>query len=333
MLDASRPTPPAKSDPTVHAIVSEWRRLTGGKAVRDADRRTLIACSGGADSSALVLSLARHPESVAVAHVVHDMRPAPESAACLLSARRLAEGLGLPFVSVDIAAKVEGGNYEAAARRLRYQALTRLAQQSGCRYIATAHHADEQLETILLRLLRGAGPRGFAGIHAKRRLLTGVTLIRPMLGMSREQARELCRACGWQWSEDASNADISRRRAAMRANVLPSLLAIEPGAAKKAAEASRLALLAADHLDRAARALVSGAAAGEPGTFDRERLRAADRIVLLTWLRGMDREAPLRVLESIALAIRSSSGEPREWKLRICTLRLERARVIIRSNS
>lgn len=333
MPDASRPTLPAKSDSTAHAVVSEWRRLTGGKAVRDADRRTLIACSGGADSSALVLSLARHPESVAVAHVVHDMRPDPESAACLSSARRLAEGLGLPFVSVDIAAKAEGGNYEAAARRLRYEALARLAHESGCRFIATAHHADDQLETILLRLLRGAGPRGFAGIRAKRTLPDGVVVIRPCLSIGRDKARALCHSCGWTWSEDASNGDLSRRRAALRANVLPAILSLDPSASRKAADAARLALLAADHLEQAGRALESEAAANEAGTFDRNRLREADRIVLLTWLRSIDRESPLRVLESISRAIRSSSGEPCEWKLRTCTLRLERARVIIRSNS
>lgn len=332
MPDASRPTLPAKSDPSARAIVSEWRRLTGGRAIRDADRRTLIACSGGADSAALVLALGLHAESVVVAHVVHDMRTASESAACLDSARRLAAGLGLAFVSAEIAAKPDGGNYEAAARRLRYDALAQLALQNGCRYVATAHHADDQLETLLLRLLRGAGPRGFAGIRAKRRLPAGVTLIRPMLGQSRAQARELCRVCGWTWSEDASNTDIAHRRAALRAKVLPPLLAIDPSASRKAAETARLALSAADHLEHAARALERAATLPESGNFDRGILRGADRIVLLTWLRGIDREAPLRALESISRAIRSPSGEPREWKLRTGILRLERACVIVRRN-
>lgn len=326
--NASQPAPPSlpkKSHPTVHAVASAWRRLTGGKAVRDADRRTLIACSGGADSSALALALAHQPSSIVVAHIVHDMRPPSESAACLGAARTLAESLSLPFVWAEVAAMTDGGNYEAAARRHRYAALERLAADQGCRFIATAHHAEDQLETILLRLLRGAGPSGFSAIRARRKLPSGVVVIRPMLGLLRQQAQDLCRDCQWRWSEDATNADTGRRRSALRSNVLPQLLAIDPKAPRKAAEAARLALLTSDHLARAARLLGETAATDRPGQFDRAALRAADRIVLLTWLRDLDPHAPLRALESIARAITSTSGEPREWKLSACTLTLARA--------
>jgi len=328
---ASRPTLPPKTHPTVHAIASSWRRLTGGKAVRDADRRTLIGCSGGADSSALLLALAHQPASIVVTHIVHDMRPSSESAKCLAAAKRLADSLGLPFVSADVTPKAAGGNYEAAARTFRYAALERLAIENGCRHIATGHHAEDQLETILLRLLRGAGPKGFAAIRARRKLQSGLTIIRPMLSLSRDQARALCTECNWKWSEDATNTDISHRRAALRATVLPQLLAIDPQAAHKAADAARLALLTADHLDNAARALAQSAATADLNTFDRAQLRAADRIILLTWLRSLDQQTPLRTLESVARAIRSMSGEVREWQLGPAAISINRGRVVVRS--
>lgn len=311
----------------MRAVASSWRRLSGGKAVRDADRRTLLACSGGADSSALVLALAHQPASIVVAHVVHDMRSPAESEACLSAARRLAESFGLTIASAQIAPKADGGNYEAAARIHRYGALERLAAEQGCRFIATAHHAEDQLETILLRLLRGAGPAGFAGIRARRKLPSGVVVVRPMLRVLREQARALCCECGWAWSEDVTNADTNRRRSALRANVLPNLLAIDPQAPRKAADAARLALLTSDFLHRAAQTLAHAAATNEPGIFGRDQLRAADRIVLLTWLRGLDPNAPLRTLESIALAIRSNSGEAREWAVGKCSISMSRAQV------
>lgn len=329
MPDANRPSPPQKSNPTVHAVASAWRRLTGGKTVRDADRRTLIACSGGADSSALVLALAHQSANIVVAHVVHDMRPAPESERCLASARTLAESLGLTFASADVTAKPLGGNYEASAREARYAALENLAKKHGCRFIATAHHAEDQLETILLRLLRGAGPKGFAAIRTRRKLPGGTVVVRPMLALSREHAQTLCRESGWQWSEDATNADLTHRRSALRATVLPPLLAIDPHASRKAADIARLALLNSDHLDRAASSLETAAATDRQGAFDRDKLRSADGIVLLTWLRKLDPQSPLRTLESIARAIRSSSGEQRQWKLGARTLTLAKAHVHI----
>lgn len=327
--DATRPVTPEKLHPVVHAITSNWRRLTGGKSVRDADRRTLLACSAGADSSALVLAFATQPASVVVAHIVHDMRPETDSAKCLEAARFLADSLGVHFDSERIEAKPAGGNYEAAARARRYAALEKIALRHGCRFIATAHHAEDQLETILLRLIRGTGPKGLASIRAKRTLPGGLTVVRPMLPLSREQARHLCTDCAWKWSEDASNADLSHKRAALRAAVLPGLLQIEPRAALRAVDAARLSLLAADHLGRAAGELALAAKTADPERFDRSVLRSADRIVLLTWLYTLKTSAPLRVLESIAGAIRSKSGEPRAWSVGPCTFRLERDRLCV----
>ena len=184
-----------RSHPIVRKVARTWRELTGGGRDRDHQRRTLIACSGGADSSALVVALASAmpvPRSVprpsvlrpspgsdgdgradppfVIAHVVHDLRPRPNALADRDAAKALADSLGLPFAEAEVRIRTERGNPESIARRLRYTALKRLATAHNCPYIATAHHADDQLETMLMALLRGSGPRGLAGIAQSRPL-------------------------------------------------------------------------------------------------------------------------------------------------------------------
>src|SRR5262249_13089156 len=153
---------PRRTDPTVRAITRSWRSLTGGTSRgHDRARRTLIACSGGGDSCGLALALAaaisNPADLLVIAHLVHDMRPESEPLAHRDAPRDLASALGLPFVERSIRVKTAGGNAEAVARRLRYQALAQLASEHGCPFIATAHHAQDQLETMLMALIRGSG--------------------------------------------------------------------------------------------------------------------------------------------------------------------------------
>lgn len=234
MSHAQPPHPPSRKDPVVRRIVSSWRRLTGGRAVRDEARPTLVACSGGADSSALVLALSTVTPRPAVAHVVHDMRSVEEAERDLELTADLCAHLGLSFHQGRVEISGEPGNAEANARRTRYAELGLLAARAGCAHVATAHHADDQLETVLMRLIRGTGVRGLAGIYTERSLRRGVTLVRPMLGVTRVEALEICRRCGWSWAEDRTNTDHSRRRAALRERVLPALREIEPASAHHA---------------------------------------------------------------------------------------------------
>ena len=140
---------------TVQHTVRRHRMIAAGD-------RVLLAASGGPDSTGLVIVMAALAErfgcELVVAHVHHGLRGA---AADLDQAavRDLAQGLGLPFVSA--AANVpDGGNLEARARDLRYAALHDMATANGCSAIATGHTRDDQAETFLLRLLRGAGATG-----------------------------------------------------------------------------------------------------------------------------------------------------------------------------
>lgn len=226
---------PTRRDPVVRAIVASWRSLTGGSATRDDGRRTLVACSGGADSSALLLALAAVSSGPEVCHVIHDMRPEHDARGDAERTRDLCDALGVAYHERSVSIATAGGNAEASARTLRYGALEAVARERGLRYIATGHHADDQLETLLMRMLRGAGVRGMAGISDRRAMGDGVTLVRPMLGVSHQDARALCANAGWEWNEDATNRDEDRLRAALRARVLPALREIEPAAGPRAA--------------------------------------------------------------------------------------------------
>jgi tRNA(Ile)-lysidine synthase len=235
--------------------------------VRDAGRRTLIACSGGADSSALLLALSAVSPGPEVCHVVHDMRSAAEARADADRTRALCASLGVTYHERSVAVPASGENAESAARALRYAALGVVARERGLRFVATGHHADDQLETLLMRMLRGAGVRGMAGIRATRLLDGGddgsVTVVRPMLGVSHAEAVGLCERCGWAWNEDATNRDERRLRAALRARVLPALRSVEPDAAARASRTAASLASADEAIGAWAGAVLAGATVDE----------------------------------------------------------------------
>lgn len=330
---------PAKTGPA-GVVIRRWRVLSGGSRVRDPERRTLIACSGGADSSALALCLAAATSHLVIAHVLHDLRPEHEASADLESARALASGLAIPFASASVTCKSQRGNAEAVARRERYAALLALARDHACPYIATAHHADDQLETLLMRLVRGAGPRGLAGIAPKRRVAPGLMLIRPMLEVTRVEAEAICRGAGVVWVEDATNADRSRLRAALRHNVIPGLRAIAPSVAATVGRVARVQREAARAIERAADELMARAVSECDGEvrMRRSEIAAAPRSVAEVAIRGAiarvakSPDAPAsRAFEKLAVAIRGRSGEARVYQFSGVGVELSRLWICIRA--
>jgi tRNA(Ile)-lysidine synthase len=335
--------PPATSDVSASGgrssaarIVAAWRQVSGGKARRDPERRTLIACSGGCDSSALAIALASRASrgSIIIGHVVHDLRLPEQAEADARTAESLAAKLCVPFVRASVAVRAEGGNLEATARRLRYAALAKLAREQSCVYVATAHHADDQLETLLMRLARGAGAKGLGGIARKRPIDRGepvVQLIRPMLAITHADAVAICQNADWTWAEDHTNQDTTRLRAAIRHTVVPPLLAAVPSAALRAVEAAEHMREIGVMLDTQAQELAGSALSASPDAagsasrvrFDREALRHAPRPVLMAMLResiarmdggeSTDRITQ-RSLRAAACFIQGSSGELREFQ-------------------
>ncbi len=179
----------------------------------------LAAVSGGADSVAMLVGLLalREPLEIAVvaAHLDHGLR-GDESARDRASVEELTRRLAVPCLTE--AGRVPAGNVEAEARRLRYAFLERAADALGATKIATAHTRDDQAETVLLRLLRGAGPRGLAGIRPRRG-----RIVRPLLGCDRIQVRAFLAERGLEWRRDASNFDIAFERTRVRHGFLPAL--------------------------------------------------------------------------------------------------------------
>jgi tRNA(Ile)-lysidine synthase len=232
------------------------------------------------DSSALVLALATASEQLVVAHVVHDMRGIEEALGDRDAARALADRVGLTFVEASITTREATGNREAIARRRRYDALARLATEQGCVAIATAHHAEDQLETVLMRLMRGAGMRGMGGI-APERALEGVRVVRPMLGVGREVAVRVCRMAGWAWREDATNLDTRLLRAMLRREVVPALRGRSENVSRRAVEFGQMAREAAwIARERAARILSGAKESGGDVTLARSDLKGEPTIVV-----------------------------------------------------
>ena len=192
-----------------------------------AGQTVLVACSGGADSVALAHAVAQQSRlRAAIGHVDHGLRP--EAAAEAESVRGLAARLGVPFFLERLKdLQIRASGLEAAAREGRYGALARLAAEAGAPVVATAHTRRDQAETLLLRLIRGAGPGALAGVRQKRGLAPGITLVRPLLDVPRAATEAYCRENALPFVNDPHNLDPARTRARLRA-LWPQLLELNP---------------------------------------------------------------------------------------------------------
>ena len=201
------------------------------------DHRLLAAFSGGLDSTVLLHLLAHDPtlgpNRVVAAHFDHGLRP--ESAREAQQAVEFARELGVEIVH-ERAASSPQGNLEAWARKARYGFLERARISASCDRIVTAHHADDQAETLLLRLLRGSGPDGWRAIHPRRG-----KVVRPLLQVPRKELERYAERHGLPFVEDPSNQDLAFARNRLRHEILPALEAMQPGAVGHLAAAARRA--------------------------------------------------------------------------------------------
>lgn len=188
----------------------------------------LVGTSGGLDSTALTHILVEQgfgPRLLLV-HVHHGLR-GNDADADQRFVEDVGRTLGVRVICKSVAtlehAKREGKGIEAAARQLRYNVFNEIAVSEHATAVCTAHTADDQAETILLRLSRGTGVEGLASIHFSRTLSSGALLLRPLLGVRRSSILDLAAVHGWKWREDASNVDLYFTRNRIRHSVLPSL--------------------------------------------------------------------------------------------------------------
>jgi tRNA(Ile)-lysidine synthase len=187
-----------------------------------AGEHLLVAVSGGPDSTALLAALAELASGrglgLTAAHVDHGLRGA-EGAAEADAVAALATRLGVPFVRCAVTVSA-GPDLEARARRARYQALARVAQEVGARRIVTGHTQDDQVETVLLRLVRGAGRRGLGAMRPVRGRLW-----RPLLAATRADVRRFLAERGLGFAVDRTNADLRHARNRVRRLLVPLLRA------------------------------------------------------------------------------------------------------------
>ena len=222
-----------------------------------------VAVSGGADSLALLhaLQALAGPRGwrLAVVTVDHGLRPGSAADAAFVADH--AKTLGLPaqvrtLAPADLDQHRKAGP-EGAARAARYGALWPAADELGCRWLATGHTLDDQAETVLLQLLRGAGPDGLAGMTVR-----GGRLLRPLLGARRAETRACCAAIGLEWREDPTNAGDGPLRNRVRQRLLPLLEELRPGATRALARTAALAADERDWLDQLVAATLAATLAG-----------------------------------------------------------------------
>ena len=257
----------------------------------------MVAVSGGIDSTALLLLLHatrdRHGRPIVAAHVNHGVRPDADHEEERLG--RLCRDLGIPFQAVRLDLRAASPS-EAAMRKARYEALTKMARAAGCAWVLLAHQRDDQAETLLLQLTRGAGLAGLAGIAERRGIF-----LRPLLDVPRSKLRHYLEESGTPAVEDPGNLDLARSRNRIRHRVLPLLDSeIRPRSGERIARA-------AGHLRRALDALDAHAAQ----LFAAHRLSAEHGAIRLdaTAIRPYPEGLIERILSRAVRTVRGSTSD------------------------
>lgn len=292
-----------------------------------------VALSGGADSAALLHALARvargehafergpqaepalRVQALDAIHVDHGLQAA--AGELRAAARRVAAACGVPLRVLDVRVDARGESVEAAARDARYAALSNALAPGA--WLLTAHHLEDQAETLLLQLLRGAGLPGLAAMPASAPLGPG-RVVRPLLDVPRAALVAYARGAGLEWHEDPMNVEPRYDRAYLRSEVWPRLVARWPAAAATIARTAAHAAAAQRLLDAAAEAELArverGRALHVPALLALDDdLRA---VVLRHWLAARHGVRPpaarrLALVERELLRSRGTNGPRMAW--------------------
>jgi tRNA(Ile)-lysidine synthase len=276
-----RPTPPeAPGNPARFALAGLQLPLP-----------LAVAYSGGADSTVLLLAAAeRWPGQVRALHVHHGLQDAADGFE--RHCRQVCEALGVPLEVRHVAARnASGESPEDAARQARYQALARAARDGGSRAVLLGQHADDQVETLLLALSRGAGLPGLAAMPPVFQR-DGVTFVRPLLALPAKAIREWVAAQGVPVVEDPTNADTGFTRNRIRHLLLPVLEEAFPQYRETFTRASRHAAQAQEVLETVAAEDLARMGGVPALTALQQLARGRQANVLRHWLRGAHNTAP-----------------------------------------
>ncbi len=209
-----------------HELEIEMEAFIARHGLLEAGQVVVVGVSGGADSVALAAALRLIGRYVLhIAHIHHGIRADADGDADFVA--ELAEKWQTPFhlerIDTPSLARAERIGIEEAARTGRYEALSAIAARAGADAVAVAHHAGDQVETVLHRIVRGTHLRGLAGMTPKRKLNENLVLIRPLLWAGREQIERFCRSEGLSWRTDHTNAEMDFTRNFIRHELLPLL--------------------------------------------------------------------------------------------------------------
>lgn len=273
-------------------------RISG---IADRPHPVLVAVSGGPDSVALahlaagVFQQAGRLSQIVVVHVNHGLRGAESDADAAFVGRMAAElGLAAVMECLQLPRKPGNPGREDECRRARYQKLIEAARRVGARTVLTGHNRDDQAETVLFRIFRGTALRGLKGIPAVRRLVDGITLVRPLLDSSRAAILEYLSARQIPYRLDSSNGGLEPSRNWVRNQLIPQLQTrFDQQLAGRIVELGEIAGEQIELLDRLAGELCSRAETSSGNCevcFDRARMSAADPVVLrhllvMLWVR------------------------------------------------
>ena len=364
MASSRKPIPKPKPRVGLAPSIRDTLRI-GADNRTSAPPRLAIALSGGLDSVVLLDSICRlhqtqakkltKPESNEVAtqrifafHIHHGLQKVADEWLLFCEALAKKYQIGFDFRLLHIDTQLNSGNIEARARAARYEALTELCAYHGVEDLLLAHHQNDQAETVLLQLMRGAGVAGLSGMPESRSLATStgqassITLWRPLLHLRREELEAYAREHQLKWIEDPSNRSIKYRRNAIRKSILPKLESIQAGATANLARSAELLAQAQQLLDRLAQQDGKKIHNPESNTLSVQQLldlkisdSAAANNVLRYWLKAAGLTMPSHErLQAWWLDLQQVRSDAKlEWQHDECSIRLWRGQLQISASA
>lgn len=314
----------------INKVIANFRKLVHSDKV-------IICCSGGADSMALLFCAQKAFDNILVVHALHDMREIDEALVDAEFVRNYCTKNNLDFeqVSINLRDLDNKPGSEKEYREMRYFEISRCAKMFDFKFAATGHHADDQLETMIMKMCRGAGLRGLAGISPSV-CMEHVTYVRPLLDVSKESIFDICKQNNLPYIEDQTNSDESYTRNFIRAKVIPQLKQVFPNCAENSNKLSTNLLDAQKLVDKHLNLLQEYETA--PNEIRIEALQISNDIIIYEWLRkackhtnsmfavdSLNKDETQKVVEAIRLKEKKTFMLPSKVRVKIS---LDTVRVI-----